>query len=243
MLPRPQRFLQVVEKCFRKRGEGWQQLEYALGVDFELADRPTPLDNYIEAHDLPRLQNVRIGHFFEPFSLERVTQNRNNTFMERSLVDTFAPARNMGIMTYGNTESELATWQIGTFRTNSDNVGNDSFDSGQALTMRGTALPYWDEPSDGRYYMHLGVAYSYRGSAGNNLRFRNTPEIRKQQPFGSPTYDSSVPQFAPIFVDTGNISASSFQLPAFRSGVCPDFRAALTAVGICLRARRSDRQA
>jgi len=194
------------------RGKVWQQLEYALGVDFELADRPAPLDNYIEAHDLPRLQNVRIGHFFEPFSLERVTQNRNNTFMERSLVDTFAPARNMGIMTYGNTESELATWQIGTFRTNSDNVGNDSFDSGQALTMRGTALPYWDEPSDGRYYMHLGVAYSYRGSAGNNLRFRNTPEIRKQQPFGSPTYDSSVPQFAPIFVDTGNISASSFQL-------------------------------
>ena len=29
--------------------------------------------------------------------------------MERSLVDTFAPARNMGVMTYGNTENELAT--------------------------------------------------------------------------------------------------------------------------------------
>ena len=82
--------------------------------------------------------------------------------MERSLVDTFAPARNMGVMTYGNTENELATWAIGTFRTNSDNIGNDSFDSGQALTMRGTFLPWWDEASDGRYYMHLGAAYSYR---------------------------------------------------------------------------------
>jgi len=142
------------------RGTTWLQLEYSLGVDFALANQPSYLDNYIEAHDLPWLQNVRVGHYFEPFSLERVTQNRNNTFMERSLVDTFAPARNMGVMAYGTTESELATWAIGTFRTNSDNVGNDTFDSGQALTMRGTWLPWWDDASDGRYYLHLGAAYS-----------------------------------------------------------------------------------
>jgi len=88
------------------RGTTWHQLEYSLGVDFALANQPSYLDNYIEAHDLPWLQNVRFGHFFEPFSLERVTQNRNNTFMERSLVDTFAPARNTGVMAYGNAESE-----------------------------------------------------------------------------------------------------------------------------------------
>ena len=66
---------------------------YVFGVDFALAGRPSFLDMYIEHIDLPLLQNVRVGHFFEPFSLERVTQNRNNTFMERSLVDTFAPAQ------------------------------------------------------------------------------------------------------------------------------------------------------
>jgi hypothetical protein len=164
------------------RGTTWHQLEYSLGVDFALANQPSYLDNYIEAHDLPWLQNVRFGHFFEPFSLERVTQNRNNTFMERSLVDTFAPARNTGVMAYGNAESERATWQIGTFRTNSDNVGNDSFDSGQALTMRATMLPWWDEPSDGEFYLHLGAAYSFRATSQNQVRFRNTPEIRKQQP-------------------------------------------------------------
>lgn len=112
------------------RGTSFEVLEYSLGVDFALANQPSYLDNYIEWKELPWLQNIRVGHFFEPFSLERVTQNRNNTFMERSLVDTFAPARNMGVMTYGNTENELATWAIGTFRTNSDNIGNDSFDSG-----------------------------------------------------------------------------------------------------------------
>ena len=204
------------------RGTTFEVLEYSLGVDFALANQPSYLDNYLEWKQLPWLQNVRAGHYFEPFSLERVTQNRNNTFMERSLVDTFAPARNMGVMTYGNTENELATWAIGTFRTNSDNTGNDSFDSGQSLTMRGTWLPWWDEPSDGRFYMHLGAGYSYRATSQNQVRFRNTPEIRKQQPANVPgpvgppspsNYMNGMPgPFAPIFVDTGNIPARNFQL-------------------------------
>ena len=204
------------------RGEAWRQLQYALGVDFALANQPSFLDNYVEANDLPVIGNVRAGHFFEPFSLERVTQNFNNTFMERSSVDTFAPARNMGAMAFGNAENELATWQIGTFRTNSDNTGNDSFDSGQALTMRGTWLPFWDEASDGRSYLHLGAAYSYRDAFQNQVRFRNTPEIRKQQPpdvlgpvkVPPSNYQNGVPSpFAPIFVDTGIIKdVDHFQL-------------------------------
>jgi len=203
------------------RGTSFEVLEYALGVDFALANQPSYLDNYIEWKQLPWLQQVRVGHYFEPFSLERITQNRNNTFMERSLVDTFAPARNMGVMTYGNTENERATWAIGTFRSNSDNVGNDSFDSGQALTMRGTCLPWWDDASDGRFYMHLGAAYSWRDASQNQVRFRNTPEIRKQQPrevLGpvknppSNYFNGQPAPFAPIFVDTGNIKADNFQL-------------------------------
>ena len=203
------------------RGTAFDVFEYSLGIDFALANNPSYLDNYIEWKELPWLQNVRVGHYFEPFSLERVTQNRNNTFMERSLVDTFAPARNMGIMAYGNTENERATWAIGTFRTNSDNTGNDTFDSGQALTMRGTCLPWWDAASDGRFYMHLGAAYSYRDAYSDQVRFRNTPEIRKQQPANvlgpvkvpPSNYQNGFPSpFAPIFVDTGNIAAQNFQL-------------------------------
>jgi len=194
------------------RGNAFEVLEYSLGVDFALASQPSYLDNYIEAHELPLLQNLRFGHFFEPFSLERVTQNFNNTFMERSLVDTFAPARNMGVMAYGTTDDQRQTWQIGTFRTNSDNTGNDSFDSGQALTLRRTWLPWYDEASDGRYYLHLGAAYSYRLADTDRVRFRNTPEIRKSQPVGSPSANPGTPPFAPIFVDTGFIPARNFQL-------------------------------
>jgi phosphate-selective porin OprO/OprP len=194
------------------RGRTWRQFEYALGVDFALADRPAFLDNYLEANDVPWLSNVRLGHFFEPFSLERMTQNRNNTFMERSLVDTFAPARNMGVMAFGWAENQRSTWQIGTFRTNSDNVGNDTFESGQALTMRTTWLPFWDDASDGSRYLHLGAGYSFRGTDGNRVRFRNAPEIRKAQPDDEPTANPGTPPFAPIFVDTGFIPARSFQL-------------------------------
>ena len=187
------------------QGISHEIFRYVVGVDFALAGRPSFLDVYIEDIALPVLQNARVGHFFEPFSLERVTQNRNNTFMERSLVDTFAPARNLGVMTYGCTDNEFATWQIGTFRTGSNDYGNDSFDSGQALTMRGTCTPYYDESSEGRYYMHLGACYSYRDTYEDQVRFRNSPEIRIQEP-------NQPSNFGPIFVDTGNIPASDFQL-------------------------------
>jgi phosphate-selective porin OprO and OprP len=188
------------------RGRAFDVYEYTCQVDFALDGRPSFLDLYLEHRDLPYLKHVRVGHFFEPFSLERVTQNRNNTFMERSLVDTFAPARNMGVMTFGHTEDELNTWQIGTFRTNSDNNGNDSFDSGQALTMRGTWLPFWDEESGGRYYLHLGAAYSFRDAYRESVRFRQNPELRLEQP------NSGGSNFAPIFVDTGFIPAHHFQI-------------------------------
>ncbi|MFM7137365.1 MAG: porin, partial [Planctomycetota bacterium] len=58
------------------RGTAFEVFEYALGVDFALANQPSYLDNYIEWKQLPYLQNVRAGQYFEPFSLERVTQNR-----------------------------------------------------------------------------------------------------------------------------------------------------------------------
>lgn len=187
------------------RGKAFEVYEYAFGMDFALSGRPSFLDVFIEHRELPHLQKVRVGHFFEPFSLERVTQNRANTFMERSNVDTFAPARNMGVMTFGHTENEMATWQIGTFRTNSDNNGNDSFDSGQALTMRTTRLLWYDEPTEGRYYFHVGAGYSYRDAYRDGVRFRNTPEIRVEQP-------GSDGNFAPMFIDTGMIPAHNFQL-------------------------------
>ncbi len=47
--------------------------------------------------------NFKVGHFKEGFSIESTTTSRYLMFMERSLVNEFAPSRHMGINgTYGN---------------------------------------------------------------------------------------------------------------------------------------------
>jgi phosphate-selective porin OprO/OprP len=147
--------------------------------------------------------NARVGHFFEPFSLERLTLNRNNTFMERSLADTFAPSRNLGAMIFDSSDDLNGTWALGTFRTGSDDFGDDVGDNGeQSATGRITWLPYYDEPSGGRYFVHTGVAYTFRDADEGIVRFRQTPEVR----LGA-LGEGSVP----FFVDTGNIAASNSQ--------------------------------
>jgi phosphate-selective porin OprO/OprP len=169
-----------------------------------LAGRPSFLDNYIAVRDLPVLGNVRVGHYFEPFSLERYTQNRYNTFMERSLADTFAPARNLGIMAHDVIgEVERGTWAVGAFRSNSNNFGDD-FTSvgGWAVTSRATWLPYYDEASGGRALAHVGAAYTYRSAADRQLEFSSFPEARAGTPAS---------RGIPTFVDTGVISALSDQ--------------------------------
>jgi phosphate-selective porin OprO/OprP len=100
---------------FTARGEAFDVVEYAIGFDFALAGRPSFFDVFVGVHDLPYLDTVRVGHYFEPFSLERVTQNRYNTFMERSPADAFAPARNnTGITTYQMIgDDDRGTWALG----------------------------------------------------------------------------------------------------------------------------------
>jgi phosphate-selective porin OprO/OprP len=187
------------------RGDAFEQVEYAIGFDFALPGRPSFLDVFVGMHDLPILGHARVGHFFEPFSLERVTQNRYNTFMERSLADVFAPARNTGFNaydTYGNDEN--GTWSVGWFASNSDNFGDQFMDAGgQALTGRLTWLPFYDEASSGRSYVHVGGGYSYRTPPNGNLIFAPFPEARP----GTPTLSSVQP-----LVSTGLISAEHNQL-------------------------------
>ncbi|MEX2139152.1 MAG: porin [Pirellulales bacterium] len=187
------------------RGEAFEVVEYAIGFDFALPGRPSFLDVFVGVHDLPYLGSVRGGHYFEPFSLERVTVNRYNTFMERSLADAFAPARNTGIAAYNTLgDEERATWALGWFASGSDNFGDQFTDmGGQAVTGRTTWLPFYDEASGGRAYLHLGGGFSHRTPPAGDFTFASFPEARP----GSPTATS-----VPTFVNTGAIPAESDQL-------------------------------
>lgn len=186
-------------------GEAYDVVQYAIGFDFALPGRPSFLDNWIAVKDLPVLGNVRAGHFFEPFSLERCTLIRYTTFMERSLADVFAPARNLGLMAHDTIgEDELGTWAIGAFASSSNDFGDEFVDAGgTAATTRATWLPYYDQDTGGRSFVHVGGAYTYRLPINHELRILSFPEARA----GTPSATSGIPPF----VDTGTIDANSDQ--------------------------------
>jgi phosphate-selective porin OprO/OprP len=177
---------------------------YRLEFDFAQQGRPTFLDVYGQLTDLAFVDNVRIGHFFEPFSISRLTSNRYQTFMERPLLDAFAPSRNLGVMAFSTYAEQRGCWQIGMFAADSNDDGEEQTDrGGTAVTGRLTFLPYWDEPSDGRYYMHVGGDFSYRRPAQQTARFGYWPGFRP----GS--FDNIV---WPRWAETGLIAANDVQL-------------------------------
>jgi phosphate-selective porin OprO/OprP len=184
-------------------GELHELIQYRIEVDFALSGRPSFLDNWVSLSDLGPLGNVRIGHAFEPFGLERLTPNRFSTFMERSVVDLFAPARNTGVMIWNHALDGDFTWAAGAFRSASDLFGNDVGNSSAwAGTGRITYSPGFN-PDDRRYLLHFGAAYSVRGVPDGQLRFRERPEIR---------VGTDQQSGVPFVVDTETLETNLYQL-------------------------------
>lgn len=187
-------------------GELYETVEYRLEYDFARPARPQFLDNWIALTNLPIINNLIIGHFFEPFSLERYMPNRFTTFMERSLADTFVPARNMGAMVYGNALEKRLTYGLGGFRSGTNDYGEDvSFNSGYAMTAHATYLAWYEEiGQDNLKMLHLGGSYSYRLMGDDPVNFSTRPSVQMNQ-----TGVGGVP----VFLGTGDLDdASHMQL-------------------------------
>ena len=185
--------------------------EYRLEVDFAQEGRPSFLDVYAGLNDLPLLGRVRVGHFLEPFSIDRVQSNRYLTFMERGLPSqAFSPGRNMGLMANNTWLGEGGTWGIGLFRTDSDVWGDAQGDgSDTAITSRVTCLPWYDSSCPDSRYFHVGMSGSGRDAADNTIRFRARPEAQLGSTFPN----------VPFFVDTGFIPADSFMLLGLEAAI------------------------
>jgi phosphate-selective porin OprO/OprP len=167
----------IVEMDFANRGANSAVVANQANKDQSTAFK----DVYIQLHDLPMIGNVRVGHFKECFGLEQLTSDNYTTFMERSVCDegAFVPGRNDGIMAYNWTECQRATWAIGAFtnQTGYDQPPTFQLDHwGLDCTMRGTYLPWYDEPSGGRGLLHLGIDYTYRSAPDNIGTFVARPE-------------------------------------------------------------------
>ena len=173
-------------------GTAYEQLFFKVQYDFA-GDEPTRFkDVYLGLMKLPKVGNVRVGHYKEPFSLEQLTSGNDTTFMERSLPDVFAPGRNTGAMISNTAMEQRVTWAVGAFFRTDDFGDTFSNSANYDVTARLTGLSWYEE--DGRKLLHLGGAYSHQFVDG--LRYRQRPEAH----------------MAPRFVDTGAIPTEDVDL-------------------------------
>ena len=172
---------------------------------------PDVKDAYFSMNEIPGLGRVRIGNFFVPFSLEQVTNDTNNIFMERSIPTqgVFAADREVGIAAYNCTDDQNVTWTYGIFFDGISEAEKKRVDDNQGFRASGrlTWLPYYDEPSNGRYLIHTGVGVLYTDDQDNRVRFRARPQIHE-----GPRLIDSLTQSADRYT-TGNLEFAAVMGP------------------------------
>jgi phosphate-selective porin OprO and OprP len=163
-------------RTFRIGGNGniYENLYYS--IEFEIRGSTSAIsykDIYMEQQNIPGIGHFRAGHFKEPIGLEEDESDLYLTFMEKSpATKAFAPARNFGMMAWDTFDDcQDASWFTGVFAADSpdspDSTGLWRSDNNDwVYDARVAVLPYYDEPSNGRYLVHLGGSYSFRHIGG-----------------------------------------------------------------------------
>jgi phosphate-selective porin OprO and OprP len=177
-------------------------------VQAPASTNPSFNEIYINWGQLPYVGNFRVGSFKEPIGFEHLESDAFLPFMERSYLQDFVfgpfhGGYSPGMAFLDWTENLEHTWGIGFFGSDSDNfaysLGND-----YALTGRWTWCPYYDEPSDGRYALHFGIAGSTKAADENIDRLRVRGDIRSGPPG----------VLNPVYADTGNIKSTNQEIAA-----------------------------
>lgn len=171
-----------------------------------------PTDVWMTFRELPAVGNIRVGNQKEMIGLEHMTSSRFLDFMERSpLQDAFNGPNNNGytpgISAYNTAFEDRTTWALGIFKNNDYESGfpYDVGDNNYSYNSRFTWTPYYDEPTEGRYLLHMGLGSAVRTfdnspaayTGGTNIRIRARGDIRN--------IPSTLP---PNFADTGNFYAT-----------------------------------
>lgn len=154
----------------RLRMDGLLYKTVEFRVQYDFADSSLK-DAYVGLKDLP-FGSIRVGHFKEPFSLQRLTSSRHLTFMERGLTGAFEAERNTGVMLHNHVMDDRVTYALGVFR-DADDFGSGSGDGKYNITGRVTGLPLYE--NNGSRFVHLGLGYSYR-NPDDEVQFQQGPE-------------------------------------------------------------------
>jgi phosphate-selective porin OprO/OprP len=129
-------------------------------------------DVYLALRNIPIIQEIRLGHFREPFSLEGATSSNHQWFMERSIINQFDPGRNWGVGIFSYNQNETMTWALAAFRSGTERDGNTAGDTNDmAYDVRVTATPIYVNCETDYQVMHVGGAISYRVPPDNLVQF------------------------------------------------------------------------
>ena len=159
---------------------------------------PDVKDAYFSMNEIPGIGRFRIGNFFVPFSLEQVTNDTNNIFLERSIPTQglFSADREVGIALYNQAEDYGLAWASGVFFDSISESLKERIDDNQGYRLSGrlTWLPIYDEASKGRYLLHTGAGILHTSDQDGRVRFRARPQIHE----------------GPRLIDSGILLADSY---------------------------------
>ncbi len=181
-------------------------------MEFDLAQAQARFVDVWGQFDVRPNSHLRIGRFRQPFGMTELTSIRELPTLERPSMFALAPFRQTGIMYYGNTTDEVATWAFSGYRTLSDNYGNVFAENGGYGTAeRITWLP-WDNGDCGLF--HIGIDHAYLDPGRNVLQYVSQDEVFVgQQPNLGPSGLSVFPiEFVPPFVNSGVFQTNSANL-------------------------------
>lgn len=208
---------------------------FSIEFDFATAGRPSFMDVWGEQRELPFLGTVRIGNFRQPGTMDGWTSIRHLDFLERSApFQAFDPFRRVGAMSYFTTDDKRSVIAYSVFATGFtffngtstvyNELGGDnrfatqiSDRGGVGFASRATRLLWYDEPSEGRYLVHIGGGYDFAETGGNGAtsgldastyRAATIPEFF----VGAPDGGLLTAAGTPAVVDTGRFLANSYSL-------------------------------
>jgi phosphate-selective porin OprO/OprP len=189
-------------------GTFWEQFDFAVELDFinsfntngstndfgpnnnlkNAYDRqffgvPAPTDVWVGVHEVPLINNARIGNVKPCNGLEHANSSRFLDFMERSLnQDAFTGRFNNGfqpgILLWNYNEAQTVTWHTSVTKNSYNVFAYDSGSSGWDYANRVTWTPIYDEASHGRYLVHLGFSATERTCTDGQDRLRARGSLR-----------------------------------------------------------------
>ncbi|MFO1092373.1 MAG: porin [Planctomycetaceae bacterium] len=145
---------------------------------------PQVKDAYFSINEVPWLGRVRVGNFFVPFGLEQVTNDRFSVFLERSIpaiAGVFTADREIGLATYNCTDDQSLSWATGVFFDSITEGLRLRIDNNQGYRVSGRVnwVPYYDEPSNGRFVIHTGAGILYTYDQNDQVQFAARPQIHQ----------------------------------------------------------------